>query len=602
MYTPFYGFNTGIIAPFWASVSIYENTLVGCLPGSIYYSIYSEEIWGPIISIDLGNFQGVGWNSVSLYNNLLVIGCIDYPDTDPIVYNGAPNEGICYCIYSQGEWGQVKQIPNISVGPGHNWNSVSLYNNTLFACSNDSNNGNGILYSVFSNGLWGTLNYIPNTSNYIWNCISIYKNNIIACGENIIGYIVNNSFFQPINFSENVIWTSVSVYENMFVGCYTGGIWYSKFLNNSWSPLIQISVKNIDWNSISLYNNILGVCSYISQQGIWYSNYSNDIWGELYQVPLTIQNELYSISLNNNTIVSCGFDIIGYSNIYTPIYKLTTYPNPIMEGQPATIIYEYIYPVPGQQYVLINNLGLYVSDIFQAIVYDTTYTFNNVILPSGMNTLSIYNITTGENIYNIIENSIVPDTAPTNTIPIISPSINLDISSICFKEGTKILCNINNQEKYIPIEQLDDTVFVKTYKHGYKKVKFVLKSKIINSKEKTINKLYVMKKSETNNLIEDLYVTGSHALLKNEISDHNKNRMKQITSELNYDLKIDDKYKIIACFDKRFQEFNEPGYFNIYHLVLEKIYGIYANGILAESTDEITLNRMKDYKLINLDE
>jgi hypothetical protein len=73
-------------------------------------------------------------------------------------------------------------------------------------------------------------------------------------------------------------------------------------------------------------------------------------------------------------------------------------------------------------------------------------------------------------------------------------------------------------------------------------------------------------------------------------------------------LKIDDKYKIIACFDKRFQEFNEPGYFNIYHLVLEsdnetfKNYGIYANGILAESTDEITLNRMKDYKLINLDE
>ena len=28
-------------------------------------------------------------------------------------------------------------------------------------------------------------------------------------------------------------------------------------------------------------------------------------------------------------------------------------------------------------------------------------------------------------------------------------------------------------------------------------------------------------------------------------------------------MKIDDKYKIIACFDKRFQEFNEPGYFNI---------------------------------------
>jgi hypothetical protein len=279
---------------------------------------------------------------------------------------------------------------------------------------------------------------------------------------------------------------------------------------------------------------------------------------------------------------------------------IITYPNPIIAGESSTIIYESFnpntYPVDGQMYVLKNNLDLYVSDIFQAGPNETTYTFYNVILTSGMNTLDIYNITTGATITTINENAT-------------STSMNVDVSSICFKEGTKILCNVDNKERYIPIEQLDDTVYVKTYKHGYKKIKYLLKSKIINSKEKTINKLYVMKKTEMNDLIEDLYVTGSHALLKDNLTEKQINKMKTLIEKIDikYDLKIDDKYKIIACFDKRFQEFNEPGYFNIYHLVLEtdnetfKNYGIYANGILAESTDEITLGRMKDYTFINLD-
>jgi hypothetical protein len=273
---------------------------------------------------------------------------------------------------------------------------------------------------------------------------------------------------------------------------------------------------------------------------------------------------------------------------------ITTNPSQVTSGIPFTLTYynpNYL-PIIGDTYDLRNQLGVQVSDVYTAN-NDINFIFTNVILTSGLNLLYIYNITTGSMSPKFTKNI---------------ESINVDVSSICFKEKTKILCNVDNQERYIPIEQLDDTVYVKTYKHGYKKIKYLLKSKIINSKEKTINKLYVMKKTKNNNLIEDLYVTGSHALLKDEISEHNKNRMKQITSELKYDLKIDDKYKIIACFDKRFQEFNEPGYFNIYHLVLEtdnetfKNYGIYANGILAESTDEITLGRMKDYKLINLDE
>ena len=50
----------------------------------------------------------------------------------------------------------------------------------------------------------------------------------------------------------------------------------------------------------------------------------------------------------------------------------------------------------------------------------------------------------------------------------------------------------------------------------------------------------------------------------------------------------------------------KEGYYNIYHIVLEDDnnyynYGIYANGILTESTMENTLSKLNNYDLINVD-
>jgi len=229
-----------------------------------------------------------------------------------------------------------------------------------------------------------------------------------------------------------------------------------------------------------------------------------------------------------------------------------------------------------------NQLDVSVSEIY--IGENTNiFTFKNVYLMAGLNVLYIYNITTSS----------------------IGPTFQIEVSSVCFKEGTKILC----KNGYLPIEQLNETVYVKTNKNGYKKIKYLIKTKMINSSKKTINKLYVMKKSEKNGLIKDLYVTGSHALLKDELSEKEEKKMNMLLSnfkDIKYDRKIDDKYRLLACFDKRFEEYNEEGYFNIYHIVLEddnkfyRNYGIYANGILAESTMEDTLSKMNHYDLINV--
>ena len=279
----------------------------------------------------------------------------------------------------------------------------------------------------------------------------------------------------------------------------------------------------------------------------------------------------------------------------TPI--ITTSPSQIVAGSPATISYQNanLPPIKGNTYVLKNQLGLKVSDNFVVPnnVNLSTFYFTNVYLNAGLNTLTIYNITTGADIGATFEES----------------ALNIEVSTVCFKEGTKIMCRTPDCDRYLPIEQLDDNVYVKTYKHGYKRVKYLLQSKLINTDKRSINKLYVMKKTTENKLIEDLYVTGSHALLVDYLDENTLLKMDKLLNKLDieYERKIDDKEKLIACFDKRFKEHNELGLFNIYHLVLENDdneytnYGIYANGILAESTDEITLSRMKDFKLINLE-
>jgi hypothetical protein len=265
-----------------------------------------------------------------------------------------------------------------------------------------------------------------------------------------------------------------------------------------------------------------------------------------------------------------------------PIITITTFPNLILAGQPATIIYynsSYL-PVIGNQYYLINQLGNTVSNV------SSNFTFNNVILPAGLNILSIYNKTTGT----------------------FGPYFKIDVSTICFKEGTKILCYSKPVDRYIPIEQLTDNLFIKTYKHGYKKIKYILKSQLLNSSEKTINKLYKMSKTKQNGLIEDLYITGSHALLKQELTIKEESKMNKLLTatlkDIDYNRTIDGLTKLIACFDERFQEFNEEGMYNIYHLVLDndcvfRNYGIYANGLLTESTDELSLRRMTDFNIIH---
>jgi hypothetical protein len=154
----------------------------------------------------------------------------------------------------------------------------------------------------------------------------------------------------------------------------------------------------------------------------------------------------------------------------------------------------------------------------------------------------------------------------------------------CFNKGTKILCqncNLSDPDIYIPIEDITLNTFVKTYKNNYVKVKNIINGSFINDPNKFSKCMYKMKK--TDNMIDDLIVTGRHSILLDNLT--NFERRKQIFFGGSIS-KIENKYLLIAAASNKFEQIKDEEEYTYYHLILEnKRYGIWANGILTESME-----------------
>jgi hypothetical protein len=173
---------------------------------------------------------------------------------------------------------------------------------------------------------------------------------------------------------------------------------------------------------------------------------------------------------------------------------------------------------------------------------------------------------------------------------------------ICFLEGTKILCLVDGQETYVPIETISKGTMIKTHIHGYKPIELLGRSKMFNNGDNTRikDRLYKYTSEKHGDLLEDLIVTGGHSSLVDELSESQKEATSKFWKIFH---KTDDKYRLLACVDENTIPYEEKGSFNIYHISLENEdnsgnYGIYANGLLVESCCKNFLNSKKHMELI----
>jgi len=163
---------------------------------------------------------------------------------------------------------------------------------------------------------------------------------------------------------------------------------------------------------------------------------------------------------------------------------------------------------------------------------------------------------------------------------------------ICFMEGSKILCyNFSSyKEEYRPIETLRKGTFVKTLFDGYKRVDLIGTTKIYNPSNSMRSKyrLYRCPKEKYPQMTEDLIITGCHSILVHTLTTQERHDVIDLQGAT---FVTDRMYRLPACVDRRAVPYEQEGVFNIWHLALDHIdpymnYGIFANGILVESTSK----------------
>jgi len=176
-------------------------------------------------------------------------------------------------------------------------------------------------------------------------------------------------------------------------------------------------------------------------------------------------------------------------------------------------------------------------------------------------------------------------------------------SAPCFLDGTTILCQVDGEEKYIPVEDMRNGTLVKTSRDGFKKVVAIGKGVLENpdNDERTENRLYRCTPANYPELTENLYITGCHSILVNTITDKQK---EDTIKHLGKIFITDKKFRLMACVDERAEPWNSSGCYTIWHFALENDndgmnYGVYANGgLLVETCAIRTLKNKSNMTLI----
>lgn len=171
----------------------------------------------------------------------------------------------------------------------------------------------------------------------------------------------------------------------------------------------------------------------------------------------------------------------------------------------------------------------------------------------------------------------------------------------CFLEGTQI----ETDKGLVPIQELRKGDLVKTFQNGYKAIEHIgvrpIEHKAVNSRAK--DQLYVCKRVNFPEATEDLVITGCHSLLidREFYDDTERDNVIQVNGNTYV---TDGMWRFPACVLKDSVDvYEHPGMYIIYHFALENEdhymnYGVYANGILVETSSIRYMRELSNMYLI----
>ena len=100
--------------------------------------------------------------------------------------------------------------------------------------------------------------------------------------------------------------------------------------------------------------------------------------------------------------------------------------------------------------------------------------------------------------------------------------------------------------------------------------------------------------------MDDLFITGCHSILVDSVTD----KQREDTIHVLGDVYVTDKkYRLMAFVDERAEPWDSEGTYTIWHFALENTdyymnYGVYANGLLVESSSLRYMKELSGMKLL----
>lgn len=336
-----------------------------------------------------------------------------------------------------------------------------------------------------------------------------------------------------------------------------------------------------------------------NNRGIYKSTDFGNTWTTINISNVIIQYISVTSSGQYATITTAGTGALGayryiannYTYSYTPIYIYMRSATPF-EFTFYSKIYPGTYDLKNANLQTLSTVT--VSGNFDALNPANTPPVNSITFTNVDASLFEYGPTT----LTIYQRDTYQDDSPVD-IQISDPMV---VNATCFLEGTKILVIHKRKVTYVPIEKLKPGMLVKTLYSGFIPIKYIGFSTMYNPglATRVKDQLFKCPKSAYPELIEDLVLTGSHSILVETITDEQR---KHILDTLGDIYITEDMYRLPAFNDVRAVPYEHQGEFRIWNLALESDdyytnYGIYANGLLVETTSCRYLKEMSGMTLV----
>ena len=474
-------------------------------------------------------------------------------------------------------------------------NISSNYINSIFLSGS-----NGIAGSGSNLGIFYTTNLGANWSSS--NIVTTNFDSVFLSGSNgIAGSASNDGLYYSTNSGAN--WTQSNIVGNNFYTVALSGtnaiaassvndigIYYSLDSGVTW---IQSSRASGTFNSVVL-SGLNGIAGSNSGIGLYYTNNAGVTWTQ----SNIITNDFFSVFLSGTNAIAGSYT--GDGIYYSTNSGQTWTQSNINSGDIYSVVLSGSNGIAGSG---TNNNGIYYTT-------NSGVTWTKSSLASGNFSVALSGsiavatssdwlaIGTGTGIYKStnsgqtwagagVNSGAFNSLSLSGSRSIAGGSTNNGIyyasSPLCYEKNTLILVLENEVEVYKKICELKVGDIVKTYKHGYKKIKMI-KSFDYNMTNITRLKRCMYKMKDHN-----VIVTGKHGLLVDELTTEEIKNIKKCGTSVRC---IDDKQVLPACASDKFEKITDIFEFELWHFVLEnddesKNYGIYiTDGILSESCSE----------------